>query len=66
MLDLTKKILRGVSFDANLFQKELNKGLKWISDAEEIRRFQEWCITEFGNKYPVIISNAFSSRLISK
>lgn len=63
MLDLTKKILRGVSFDANLFQKELNKCLKWITDAEEIRRFQEWCITEFGSKYPAIINKAFAARL---
>lgn len=63
MLDLTKKILKRVSFDANLFQKELNKGLKWITDAEEIRRFQEWCIKEFGAKYPVIIKKAFAARL---
>lgn len=63
MSDLTKKILRGVSFDAILFQKELNKGLKWITDTEEVRRFQEWCITEFGTKYPVIIKKAFAARL---
>lgn len=65
MLDLTKKILRGVSFDANLFQKELNKGLKWITDTEEIRRFQEWCIKEFGGKYPAIINKAFSGKLVN-
>lgn len=64
MLDLTKKILRKVSFDAILFQKELNKGLKWISDAEEIRRFQEWCIIEFGAKYPSIINKAFAAKLV--
>lgn len=60
MLEFTKKILRGVSFDPHLFQKELNKALKWITDAEEIRKFQEWCITEFGAKYPVIIKKAFA------
>lgn len=60
MLELTKKILRGVSFDAQLFQKELNKARKWITDAEEIQRFQEWCIAEFGSIYPVIIKNAFA------
>lgn len=65
MLDLTKKILRGVSFDAILFQKELNKGLKWISDAEEIRRFQEWCIVEFGAKYPAIINKAFAAKRVN-
>ena len=60
MLELTKKILRNVSFDAQLFQKELHKALKWITDAEEVQRFQEWCITEFGNKYPSIIRKAFA------
>ncbi|PWL32512.1 MAG: hypothetical protein DCO96_02925 [Fluviicola sp. XM-24bin1] len=60
MLELTKKILRNVSFDAVLFQKELHKALKWITDAEEVQRFQEWCITEFGTKYPKIIKGAFA------
>ncbi|MDX2359313.1 MAG: hypothetical protein QNK23_00810 [Crocinitomicaceae bacterium] len=60
MLDFTKKILRGVSFDAHLFQKELYKALKWITDAEEVKRFQEWCITEFGATYPKIINKAFA------
>lgn len=60
MLELTKKILRGVSFDAQLFQKELMKARKWITDAEEIKRFQEWCIVEFGSLYPIIIKKAFT------
>ncbi len=59
MLELTKKILKTVSFDALLFQKELNKALKWITDAEEIKKFQEWCITEFGSIYPHVIRKAF-------
>jgi len=61
MLELTKKILKKVSFDAALFQKELNKALKWITDAEEIQRFREWCIVEFGSTYPQIIRHAFLS-----
>ncbi len=63
MLELTKKILRVVSFDSQLFQKELYKAQKWITDAEEIKRFQEWCITEFGAKYPIIIRKAFAQSL---
>ncbi|TNF45716.1 MAG: hypothetical protein EP305_13155 [Bacteroidetes bacterium] len=59
MLELTKKILVKVSFDAKLFQKELHKALKWIQDAEEVKKFQEWCIVEFGTKYPIIIKQAF-------
>jgi len=60
MLELTKKILTKVSFDAHLFQKELYKALKWITSAEEIKKFQEWCIIEFGAKYPIIIKKAFA------
>jgi len=59
MLELTKKILTKVSFDSHLFQKELDKALKWITDTEEIKKFQEWCIKEFGTKYPTIIKKAF-------
>ena len=61
MVELTKKILRGVSFDAQLFQKELNKALVWIVDAEEIKKFREWCIVEFGATYPSILQKAFGS-----
>ena len=60
MLELTKKILTKVSFDAHLFQKELYKALKWITSAEEIKKFKEWCIVEFGAKYPIIIKKAFA------
>ena len=35
MIEFTQKILHAVSFDKDLFQKELKKGLKWITDAEE-------------------------------
>jgi hypothetical protein len=60
MLELTKKILVSVSFDRLLFQKELYKSLKWISDTEELKTFKMWCIVEFGATYPKIISRAFS------
>lgn len=62
MLELTKNILTKVSFDAQLFKKELEKALKWITDAEEIKKFKDWCITEFGSKYPSIIKSAFAVR----
>lgn len=65
MLEFTKKILRGVSFDAQLFQKELHKTMKWITDAEEIKKVQEWCIVEFGSTYPKILSNAFKRKQIT-
>ncbi len=59
MLELTKMILTKVSFDAHLFQKELDKAIKWITDAEEIKKFQVWCKKEFGSKYPKIVNKAF-------
>lgn len=59
MLELSKKILVGVSFDSVLFQKELNKIRKWITDADEYRRLKEWCVMEFGAKYPNIIRRTF-------
>ena len=65
MLELTKKILTKVSFDKLLFQKELHKALKWITDAEEIKKFQEWCIKEFGTVYPIIIKKAFAQARVN-
>ena len=60
MLEVTKKILKEVSFDRQLFQKELSKSLRWMTSKEELKRFQEWCISEFGNVYPLIIRNTFA------
>jgi hypothetical protein len=60
MLELTKKILTKVSFDAFLFQKELNKALRWITDPEELKKFKSWCIKEFGKVYPTIIKKTFA------
>ncbi|MFT5582021.1 MAG: hypothetical protein ACI9G9_001286 [Psychromonas sp.] len=56
MLELTKKILVNVSFDAFLFEKELDKAMVWITDREELKKFKMWCIVEFGSTYPKIIS----------
>ena len=60
MLELTKKILTKVSFDALLFQKELFKALKWITDSNDIKKFQEWCISEFSTLHPTIIKKVFA------
>lgn len=62
MLELTKKILVRVSFDPQLFQKELSKAIKWMSDSEEIQRLRDWCLKEFGTVYPSIIQKAFATQ----
>jgi hypothetical protein len=59
MLELTQKTLREVSFDANLFQKELLKALSWLKDTEELNTFKRWCYAEFGSRYKNIIEAAF-------
>jgi len=66
MVELTKKILKKVSFDAFLFQKELNKALKWITDADEVQRFRVWCIVEFGSTYPTIIKSTFGAHRLKE
>lgn len=60
MLELTKKILVRVSFDPQLFQKELYKAITWMSDSEEVQRLRDWCLKEFGSLYPTIIQKAFA------
>jgi hypothetical protein len=59
MVELCKEILTKVSFDRYLFQKELKKAIKWIQNPVELRQFKEWCIREFGGKYPKIIEKTF-------
>jgi hypothetical protein len=43
-----------------LFQKELNKALRWITEPEELKKFKSWCIKEFGKVYPTIIKRTFA------
>jgi len=43
MLKLCKRVLRKVSFDHFLFQKELIKSIKWI-DKGEAKRLKNWCL----------------------
>lgn len=59
MLELSKNILKKVSFDADLFKKELKKALTWITDLEDLSKFREWCIQEFGKVYPHLITQVF-------
>jgi hypothetical protein len=58
MLELYKEILAKVSFDKLLFQKELNKALRWISLSEK-ETLKSWCYTKFGKVYPEVIKLAF-------
>lgn len=59
MLELSKNILRKVSFDHALFYKELKKALKWINSTEELRKLKEWCIFEFGKTHRRVLQQVF-------
>ena len=49
MLAFTKKILKGVSFDVQLFYKELEKAYKVLSP-HELRELTDWLLKFTQNK----------------
>ena len=54
MLEFTKKILSKVSFDKDLFKKELKKSTKWMSK-KELNLLKIWALTSFSQYKKVII-----------
>lgn len=59
MLEYAKTILKKVSFDARLFEKELRKAIKLLVK-EEIRELKKWCYFMFYDKYAFILKKCFS------
>jgi len=57
MFEYTKQILTKVSFDKNLFRKELLKALR-ILKRDERRLLKVWCIATFA-AYSDIVVEAF-------
>jgi len=58
MLEYTKTILSKVSFNRELFGKELRKSLKWLKK-EEVIALQAWCLLTFGDRYGDVIEHTF-------
>lgn len=58
MFEYSKEILTKVSFDKELFRKELLKSIKWVT-ADERKLLLLWCLATFQDKYGSIISQAF-------
>ena len=58
MLEYFKTILKKVSFDRQLFEKELVKAIKSLL-AEEINKLKEWCYRKFGKNYQPILDRCF-------
>lgn len=51
MLEYSKAILEKVSFDPELFQKELKKALS-VLNPEEVRELILWCRAHFSYELP--------------
>ncbi|MBC8154026.1 MAG: hypothetical protein H7Z72_14055 [Bacteroidetes bacterium] len=59
MLEYIKMILQKVSFDKNLFEKELKKAIAMLVP-EEIKQLKSWCYEQFGRLYRVVLNRCFS------
>ena len=58
MLEMTKNVLKSVSFDSTLFHKELKKATKWVAK-EEYQQLKIWCLASFA-MYSDIINDVFN------
>jgi len=61
MLRFCKIILEKVSFDKNLFRKELKKSTHLVSKKEQMA-LKIWCLTSFAN-YKDIILEVFENTI---
>lgn len=58
MLEYTKTVLQKVSFNRELFSKELRKAFRWLQK-EELIMLQAWCLLTFSDRYPDVINEVF-------
>ena len=58
MYKYIQKILHKVSFDKDLFRKELTKATK-ILKYSELMALKVWCLAQFGGEYQEIITEVF-------
>ncbi len=59
MLEFSKEVLQKVSFDKNLFRKELAKAAQWVKK-EERKILMTWCLATFGHQYRDVILEVFN------
>lgn len=55
MLEYVKTILKKVSFDSKLFEKELLKAIRVLIQPE-LRELKKWCYDQFGDIYYHILN----------
>ena len=58
MLEYFKMILRKVSFDRSIFEKELRKAIIRLFEPEIIQ-LKEWCYANFSVRYRVVLNKCF-------
>lgn len=61
MLEFKKRVLQKVSFDLELFEKELGKAAKWLLE-EELEELKLWCYDTFSDKYKPIMDKCFGEQ----
>jgi hypothetical protein len=59
MLEYFKTILKKVSFDKRLFEKELLKAIKSLI-SPEIEALKRWCYERFSEVYKPVLDRCFS------
>ena len=59
MLEYAKTILEKVSFDLNLFEKELRKAIKSLIPTE-VHSLRMWCYERFGDTHKPALIKAFA------
>ena len=60
MLEYVKTILSKVSFNKELFEKELMKSLLLLVP-EELITLKTWCYEKYSNQYQLVLDKAFGS-----
>ena len=59
MLEYVKTILSKVSFNKDLFEKELRKALNMLIP-EELAQLKNWCYENYSKKYPLVLQEVFN------
>ncbi|MGB3616787.1 MAG: hypothetical protein WBA12_01595 [Catalinimonas sp.] len=62
LLDYAKLILQKVSFDKNLFEKELRKSIARLVP-NEIEDLRAWCYDQFSHVHHLVLDRAFAAYL---
>ena len=58
MLNYFKTVLKKVSFDARLFEKELRKAIRTLI-AEELQELRSWCYANYESQYGAVLNRCF-------